>query len=128
MSCYISPWLKHLFSRPEDSSPEWQEAADGHVYCCVFVPGLCRDLPRDVAGAAGSLEAASSILSHDPTDDSEGEANQYPGTQQQEYGGGRQGLGGATPPVDWVNYTPRQEQRSCGNEGQSDQRVGQALF
>lgn len=66
----------------------------------MFVPGLCRDLPGDVAGAAGGLECAGSVLSHNPADDSEGKAHQYPGTQQEEHGGSWQGLGGATPPVD----------------------------
>lgn len=100
----------------ERSSPERQEAADGHVHSRVFVPGLCRDLPGNVASAAGRLEAASPVLSHDAADDSEREAHQHPGTQQEEHGGGRQSLSGAAPPVDRVHYTPCKEERSCGNE------------
>lgn len=76
------------------------------MYSRVLVPGLCRDLPSDVASAAGRLEAASSVLSHDAADDSEREAHHYPGTQQEEHGGGRQRLGRAAPPVDWVHNAP----------------------
>lgn len=97
------------------NSPEWQEAADGHVHGCVLVPGLRGDLSRDVASAAGRLEVAGSVLSHDASDDGEGEAHQHPGTQQEEHGGGRQSLSGAAPPVDRVHHTPGQEQRSCGS-------------
>lgn len=82
----------------------------------VFVPRLRGDLPGDVASAAGRLEAAGSVLSHDAADDGEREAHQHPGTQQEEHSGGRQSLSGAAPPVDRVHYTPCQEQRSCGNE------------
>ena len=83
------------------------------MHSCVFVPRLCGDLPGDVASAAGSLEATGSVLSHDATDDGERESHQHPGTQQEEHSGGRQCLGGATPPVDGVHYAPCEEQRSC---------------
>lgn len=86
------------------------------MYHRVFVPGLRRDLPGDVAGAARRLEAAGPVLSHDPADDGEGEAHQHPGTQQEEHGGGRQSLSGAAPPVDGVHNAPCKEQRSCGDE------------
>ncbi|XP_069007210.1 phosphoenolpyruvate carboxykinase [GTP], mitochondrial-like [Embiotoca jacksoni] len=82
------------------------EAADGHVYDRVFVPGLCGNLPGDVTRAARRLEAASSVLSHNAAGDGEGEAHQHPGAQQEEHGGGRQSLRGAAPPVDRVHYTP----------------------
>ncbi len=104
------------------SSPEWQEAADGHVHSRVFVPGLCGDLPGDVASAAGRLEAAGSVLSHDTSNDGEREAHQHPGAQQEEHGGGRQSLSGATPPVNRVHYAPCQEERSCGKNEQEDKR------
>lgn len=81
----------------------------------VFVPGLCGNLSGDVASAAGSLETAGSVLSHDATNDGEREAHQHPGTQQEEHRGGRQSLSGTAPPVDRVHNAPRQEQRSCGN-------------
>lgn len=113
-------WAKQLFSTHKDISPEWQESADGHVYSRVFVPGLCRDLPGDVASAAWRLEAAGSVLSHNAADDSEWKAHQHPGTQNEEHSGGRQSLSGAAPPVDRVNNTPCQEQRSCGNEGPNE--------
>ena len=87
------------------------------MHSCVFVPRLCGDLSGDVAGAAGCLEVAGSVLPHDASDDCEGEAHQHPGTQQEEHGGGRQSLSGAAPPVDGVHDAPRQEQRSCGVEG-----------
>lgn len=82
----------------------------------VLVPGLLRDLPGDVTGAARRLEAAGPVLPHDAADDGEREAHQHPGAQQEQHGGGRQGLSGAAPPVDGVHDAPRQEQRSCGRE------------
>ena len=112
------------FSQLENSSPEWQEAANGHVHSCVFVPGLWRDLSGDISSAAGCLEAAGLVLSHNATYDGEGEAHKQPGTQQKEHCGGWQSLSGATPPVDWVHYTPCQEQRSCGIEWRSNIRPG----
>lgn len=78
----------------------------------VLVPGLGGDLPGDVPSAARRLEAARPVLPHDAADDCEGEAHQHPGAQQQQHGGGRQGLRGAAPPVDGVDHAPRQEERS----------------
>lgn len=82
----------------------------------VLVPRLRGDLPGNVTGAARCLEATSSVLSHNAADDCEGEAYQHPGAQQEENCGGWQSLGGATPPVDGVNYTPSDEQGSFGNK------------
>lgn len=87
----------------------------------VFVPGLRGDLPRDVASAARRLEAAGPVLPHDAADDGEGEAHQHPGAQQQQHGGGRQGLRGAAPPVDGVHHAPRDEERRCGKHSQTRQ-------
>lgn len=92
-------------------SPERKEAADGHVHDRVLVPGLRGDLPGDVASATGRLEAARPVLPNNAADDGEGEAHQHPGAQQQQHGGGRQGLRGAAPPVDGVDHAPRQEER-----------------
>lgn len=87
------------------------------MYHGVFVPGLRGDLPGDVTSAARRLEAAGPVLSHNPADDGEGEANQNPGTQQEEHCGGRQSLSGAAPPVDGVHHAPGEEKGSCGNVG-----------
>lgn len=81
-------------------TPERQEAPNGHVYSRVLVPGLCGDLAGDVACATGGLEVACTVLAHNAPDDSEGESHQDPGPQQQQHCRGRQGLGGAAPPVD----------------------------
>lgn len=83
------------------------------MYSRVLVPGLCRDLPGNVTSATGRLEVAGAVLSHDATDDSQWEAHQHPGTQQEEHGGGWQSLGGAAPPVYGVHNAPCEEQRSC---------------
>ena len=104
-------------------SPEGQEAPDGHVHRGVLVPGLRGDLPGDVARAARRLEAARAVLAHDAPDDGEGEAHQDPGPQQQQHCAGRQGLGGAAPPVDRVHHAPRQEQGRCNGAG--GQREGE---
>lgn len=92
----------------------------------ALVPGLGGDLPGDIASAAGGLEAARSVLADDTADDGEREAHQHPGPQQEQHGGGRQGLRGAAPPVDRVDDAPCQEQRRCGKNG--DIGTGIATF
>lgn len=104
-------------------SPEWKEAADGHVHHRVFVPGLRGDLPGDVASATRSLKAARPVLPHDAANDREGEAHQHPGAQEQQHGGGRQGLSGAAPPVDGVDHAPCQEERRWKEEETCDEMM-----
>jgi len=94
------------------------------VHRRVFVPGLRGDLPGDVASATGRLKAAGPVLSHNASDDSEREAHEHPGAQDEEHGGGRQSLSGAAPPVDGVHNAPCQEQGSYGNEGPTESRTG----
>lgn len=72
--------------------PEWQEASNSHVDQSRLVPGLGWDLAGDVLGATGCIEGAGVVLAEDAADDGEGEAHEQPHGQQQQDGGGRQGL------------------------------------
>lgn len=77
-----------------------------------LVPGLGRDFPGDVLGAAGGIEGRGPVLAKDAADDRQREAHQQPDGQQQEDGGDGQGLSGAIGPMHGVHHAPGQEEGS----------------